>query len=703
MSTLEFNPGTKRFFREEVASSSSRNAILIPDSVLIDALKGTSAERRVARAELAVRYYLSPRKFKEYRRKGGCDVAAELSAWIGPEAFMDFMTECGRCESCVSSEQQVERAFRKLTGGACRLSDEDVVALRSAFLPWLIADGVIPVFNSDGSYLLPFSFGCKQVEAPRVTDWEGRGEFEVWTAAIRRMDVGIDRDIHVAIDKVGTVKDCGDSLMLPVLMAWWRSRVDPADRLPRYSPIRFIATGAFEGGRLGEVHTEEKEAKIDRDVDNGFLVRPGGGQTRGSVPVGSDLTATIACIREMAELQYDAEPANADRRLVELDDAVRRGRTEGWETLIQRLDRLWEVQDPDVDDESYLRGLMLRSAARCHAGMTEEALKLNREAMDKARGNARFLPQLLRLRIEELVLLEDEEDFTRTFALAADLEKDLNEFAAEEKESDRALDLGMRFHGTMGQAVAYAALSGLENCSPEEAKRHLEMAFKSAVELARRSKDRAGCGKATDEAVYNCGQDANYLLLWAALFSGDDIRAAAEKARRFANRSWENGVVDDAVKNDRYRHRYEALGLYRAVLAGQVGVFADELSDIEREVVDKDCDAWIRATIGKYLGAIAAARGDAEGARRWFGQASKELQGSKYFVFQIIHMTVLAEAYRSLRMLEGYEGLAEDMRKGALAVFASAKDFEQWKKNDWRDWLMVKGEDAKFPGLQYWY
>ena len=703
MTTLEFKSGTKRSFREEVASSSPRNAVLSSDRVLIDALKGTSVERRVARAELAVRYYLSPRKFKVLCKEGGCDVAAELSAWIGPVAFMDFMTECGRCESCASPGQQVERAFRKLTGGACRLSDEDVVALRSAFLPWLIADGVIPVFNSDGSYLLPFSFGCKQVEAPRVTDWEGRGEFEVWTAAIRRMDVGIDRDIRVAIDKVGSVRDCGNSLMLPVLMAWWRNRVAPSDRLPRYSPIRFIATGAFEGGRVGEVQTEEKEAKIDRDVDNGFLVRPGGGQVRGSVPVGFDLTATIACIREMAELQYDAEPSNAGRRLTELDAAVRRGRSEGWETLIQRLDRLWGVQDPDVDDESYLRGLMLRSAARCHAGMTEEALELNREAMDKARGNVRFLPQLLRLRIEELVLLEDEEDFTRTFALAADLEKDLNEFVASEKESDRALDLVMRFHGTMGQAVAYAALSGAENRSPEAAKRHFEMAFKSAVELALRSKDRTGCGKEIDEAVYNCGQDANYLLLWAALFGVDDIPAAAEKARRFATRSRQNGAVDDAVKNDRYRHRFEALGLYRVVLAGQTEITSEEFPEIEREVGDMDCDPWIRATIGKYLGAIAAANGDADRARKWFCQAVTELKDIDYFVLKIIHMTVLAEAYRSLRRLDGCMDLAEEMRNKALAVFELAKDTERWHKDIWRNWLMSKGADADFPGKCYWY
>ena len=703
MATLEVKPSTKRSFREEIVCSSPRNAVLVPDSVLICALNGTSAERRIARAELAVRYYLSPgKKFKD-AENCDYDIAAELHGWIGADAFVDFIAQCQRCESCAAPEQQAERAFSMLGGGKCRLAQEDVGALRLAFLPWLTADGVIPVFNSSAAYLLPFSFDSKQVKMPRVLDWRGK-EFEVWTAAIRRMDVGIDRDIRVAIDKTDGVKDSGNSLMLPVLMAWWRNRVGTRERLPRYSPIRFIATGAFEGGRVGDVQTEEKEAKI-QDVDKGFLVRPGTGLRSGSVPVGSDLPKAIECIREIAELRSDAEPANAGRRLVELDAAVRRGRHEGWETLIRRLDRLWGVQNPDVDDESYLQGLMLRSAARCHAGRTEEALKLNCEAMDKARGNPRFLPQLLRLRIEELVLLEDEEDFPRTFALAADLEKDIGEFAALEKDSDRALDLQMRFHGTMGQAVAYASLSGSGLYSSESAKGHFESAYRHAVELARRSIARTGDEEETDDAFYNCGHDANYLLLWAALFATDDIPQMLKKAKRFAERSHNDGATGDALKNDRYRHRYTALGLYRAVLAGHPLTMNEELSEIEEEVDAKDCDPWIRATIGKYLGAIAAAHGDVKGACKWFCQAAEELAGAKYFVFQVIHMTILAEAYRSLRRMQDCAGLAEDMREKALAVFDSADDAELWirKKDNWRMWLMEKGEDDQFPGLQYWY
>ena len=94
-----------------------------------------------------------------------------------------------------------------------------------------------------------------------------------------------------------------------------------------------------------------------------------------------------------------------------------------------------------------------------------------------------------------------------------------------------------------------------------------------------------------------------------------------------------------------------------------------------------------------------------KGACKWFCQAAKELAGAKYFVFQVIHMTILAEAYRSLRRMQDCAGLAEDMREKALAVFDSADDAELWikKKDNWRRWLMAKGEDDQFPGLQYWY
>lgn len=685
-----------RAFVEKVPSR-PRNAVLFSNQVLDRVSRDDtvpSETRRIARAELAVRYFLAPRKFDEKNNE-------HPSIWIGASAFADFMAECTKCELVGNPAQQAEHAFRKLTESGSNLSEKDILSLRMAFLPWLTAEGVIPVFNAEGAYLLPFSFGDVQVDVPRVRDWTGK-ELPTWTKAVQSMDVGIDRDIKVAIEQCDDVQDAGNSLMLPVLMAWWRNHVAEDERLPRYSPIRFIATGSFVGNAVGEVQTEEKAAKIDHDVQDGFLVRPGNGLDFGTIPVGAGLEQTIAHICEMAELQYDADPSNAARRLVALDRSVRCGRHEDWESLIDRLDRLWKVQDEDLDDEGYLQGLMLRSAARCHAGITEEALALNNEAMAFARRDDRFRQQLLRLRIEELVLLQDSEDFARTFTLAADLEKDIDAFAQKENDSDVAVDLKMRYHGTMGQGVAYASLSGMAGCPPERAKKHFDVAYKNAVELAKRSKDRTGCPDETNVAVYNCGQDANYLLLWEALFDPQGVPEAAAKAKRQADRNRANGDLEDAVKNDRYRHRFAALGLYRAVLSGQTVPTLDECAEVEREIGNPDCDAWIRATIGKYLGAVAAARGDVTAACQRFEEAAKPLDGQEYFVFKVIQMTILAEAYRSLRRFPETVAFAQKMRKQALALFADSGSAD-WRKEAWRAWLEAESDDDTFPGLKYWY
>ena len=710
MNDLTLGKMTPRAFVEGVPSH-PHNAVLFADQVLTRVSRdenASSESRRIARAELAVRYFLNSRKFakEEIVKTLEMDVAAELSNWFGASVFADFMAECAKCELMGNPVQQAEHALGKLNESGTGLSQKDVLAVRTAFLPWLTAEGVVPVFNAEGAYLLPFAFGEvqvgeAQVEVPRVLDWTGK-ELSAWTQAVRSMNVGITRDIKVALERCDGVQDVGSSLMIPVLMGWWRNHVASEERLPRYSPIRFIATGAFVGNAVGEVRTEEKAAKIGDDVQGGFLVRPGNGRDDGTIPVGAGLERAIACIREMAELQYDAEPSNAAKRLEALDRSVRAGRHEGWESLIDRLDRLWKVQDEDLDEEGYLRGLMLRSAARCHAGMTEEALALNRKAMSFAGRNPRFLPQLLRLRIEELVLLEDKEEFARAFALAVDLEKDIDAFAQKENDSDRAVDLKMRYHGTMGQAVAYMYLAGMDGCSPEDAKAHFETAYRSAVELARRSKTRTGCTDETNIALYNCGQDANYLLLCNALNNPGGVPDAAVKAKRCADRNRENGDLEDAVKNDRYRHRFEALGLYRAVLSGQPAPTLDEYADVEREIGNPDCDVWIRATIGKYLGAVAAAQGDVTVACRRFKEAATPLAKDDSAVLKIIQMTIFAEAYRSLRRFPEHTVFAQEMRKNALALFTDPGS-ANWRKDVWRDWLQTEGPDEQFPGLNYWY
>lgn len=695
-----------RAFREEIFNY-PRNAVLFSDQVLIEVLKNedgrsTSEQMRVARAELAVRYFLSPRKFAKAAETSGFDVKQELENWIGPSIFKDFISSCTKCELYAKPKQQMEEAFRVLREGECKLSEKDARVLCLAFRPWLTADGVIPVFDSEGAYLLPFSFDEEEGKGdrPRVLDVGGQ-VLENWTAFVSRMNVGITRDIRVSIHRCANVTDSGNSLMLPLVMAWWRNYAKLNERLPRYSPIRFIATGAFEGDRVGAVQVEEKAAKINDAVEDGFLVRPGNRYDPGTIPEGVGLQEALAKIREIAELQYKAEPMNAVSRLEALERSVCAGRHEPWELLIKRIDRLWEVQNEYLDEEGYLLGLMLRSAARCHAGRTEEALSLNQKARSYVQKKPQFNSQFLRLRIEELVLLADREDLEKVFVLADTLEHDIAAFVQLENSSDRALDLQMRFHGTMGQSIAYAILAGVGGYSPEQAKKHFENALKSAQELARgkRQTDRL------DElniAIYNCGQDANYLLLWSALFDLPGVSQAAAKAKRFADRNREYGYVVDASKNDRYRYRFMALACYRALLRHEKYPLLEEQAEIAREKKNSKCDEWIRATIGKYLGAIAAVEGDELTARHNFEEAIELLRDKKDCILKIIQMTILSEAYRSLRRFPEQAAFAEEMRLQALAFFDEANS-STWHKSSWRDWLASKGADIDFPGLKYWY
>jgi len=696
MLALELNRRTSKIFTEETPAN-PENAALFPDEVLSEVIAGqpapsTPESRRVAMAELSVRAFLSRSKYEE------AGELERLCEWFGRDALEDFFCHCEKCCLCLRPQALADRAFDSLSDLKCRLSEEDASAVRRAFRPWLEADGVIPVFNNSGAYLLPFSFIKKEGAALRAVDRSG-AVLPEWTKHLQAiMDVHIGMDIQVSVHANRYVNDAGDSMMLPVAMAWLRKQ----ERLPRYNPLRFIATGSLQGGVLGEVSAEEKAAKINRDVQDGVLVRPGSGREEFTVPSGLRMDRAAEFLMTMAESHYDGSPSYACRRLETLDRTVRSAHVGEWEPLIQRLDRLWGALDPCVDVEDHLHGLMLRSAARCHAGDTAKAEALNAEARKITCSRPEFLSQQLRLEIEELVLLQDEEDFKKIFSLAPDLGRRIDDFAAAENNSDRAIDLQMRYHGTMGQFEAYAALSGFNGMTPDSSKRRFDMAFGKAVELARRSRGRMGGDEDAYLATYNLGQDANYLLLWEALFGSlDGLVKASDKAKEYVRRSRDSGCVDYADKNETFRLRYEALGLYLSVLKGSTPQELPDEDDIKRIASSKG--NWLPATTGKYLGAVAAARGGAVAARQLFEAAIEKLDSSSCPLFKCFRMTILAEAYRSLRKFPSEALYAESMRTKALDAFASDPDSPSWKKGAWKDWLEAKGTDADFPGLRYCY
>ena len=689
-----------RHFKEEVHEC-PQNAGLFPDGELYAVLRdgsSTLADKRAAKAELAVRMFLSRRRFSANMEKGLPDVETLLNDWIGPDVLLRFFEKAETCGLCTDYRQRIDGIFRVLEVEGRSFDDADAEAIRRAFRPWFEAEGVIPVFNESGTYLLPFCFRDGRSDIV-VEDASGNIVNE-WTQCLRilQRDCGITKSVQVAFHQNEFVQADGNSLMLPLVMAWNRKYVEAGCRLPRYNPIRFVATGAIVGGRLAKVSTEEKLKKISDDVDNGFLIRPGNGRDEGTIREDERIEDVLQTIRERAELDYDTAPNNACSRLRSLDRVVRQRYQGDWERMNRRLDRLSESIDEYEQDEEYLNAIMLRSAARCHSGQTEEARRLNEKAIELARGRPEYASRLLRLQVEELVILQDEEDFDRIYSLAGPLEARIIAYCdTHTAPEDRlhCLDLQMRYYGTIGQFEAYAALAGLPGHSKEAAKRYFEKALECARGKSRKNWD--GQDEEYFSSVADCAQDANYLLLWHALFDEQNMmdESVHLQALKCAKKLHDQGWEDDAEKNDSFRRRYAALGVYRAVLKGvSIPDVADDL-----ECAAETGNEWVRATVGKYLGAVAAKQGRHDDAQRRFDKASSLLIGKKGILGEI-HMSVLAEAYRSMRSLDA--DYAEQRRQDALQILRSP-DITCLNREAWKNWLESEGTDDDFPGLKFWY
>ena len=692
---------TARRFTEEQVCRHPQNAALFADEVLSDVIRGgnsTAADRRAARAEFAVRSFLSRNRYRDALARGLVDVEGELIRAYGGDLLVDFFAWCEDCCTKVDPRASVEKIFERLAAKASSVDAQEVEALRRAFRPWLEADGLIPVIGEEASCLLPFHF-TDAARAGEVVDCAGRVVPE-WTEHVSLLarNYGLGMGVQVEFLQNARVGATGDSLMLPVLVAWHRRQ---GLGLPRYNKLRFLSTGAIEGDRIRDVTTEEKVRKVSLDVDNGFLVRPGNGIDTGTVLNDERVDAVLEKIRAWAEGEYLSEPSNVLGRLRHLDGVVRNRHVGDWEGLGKRLCRLTDSVDPEIDGDEYVLGLMLQSSACCHAGETGRAKELNARIQARIGEDPSQMGRLLRLQVEELVILQDEEDFAKIFDLAPDLESRIGA-CAQTSSSQLKHDLLMRYHGTMGQFVTYACLTGVSDCDPARSREHFDKALCHAAELARLSKAAEGAEERTD-AVLNCAQDANYCVLHRAFWgTSDEVLAAAKKAKRYALRAAAAGDVAGAEKNDIYRCRFAALAQYRAVLENrEIPEFADE--DLP-SVAAADL-GWIAATVGKYLGAVAASRGNIDLAISYFSVAREKLLKKVENValsglFGVIHMTILAEAYRSLRTLA--PDAAAVYRAEALSLFCRSSP-ELEKKSDWRDWLQADGDDCSFPGLRYWY
>lgn len=671
------------------------NAVFFPDRVLFDIAKNvsgafSSVDRAAALAELAVRYFLSrDNKFQPV-----------LESEIGEELLRNFLD---RCALCTQGKARIDDLRRSIAGSA-----DGTVAewLCLRFHRLLSADGVIPVFGGSDreGFLLPFSFvgSVPSGGTPAVFDADD-SPVAAWSAAMRHLpepvgaNVRIDAHLGAA---AGWEPPVGSSLLLPVLAAWWRKQ----GKLPSYDPLRLLFTGSFRGGLLQRVETAEKEKAVSV-VKDGRLFHPsapGSPPTRTTLPEGSDASAVLASVRALAEEVSVTSVDYAKKRIRDFETDVRQNRFAGWKPFLHRLENVYGRINRTVEPDAWLSGTLLLAAANCHAGETEKAARINAEAIAFCEGKPRFEDRLLRALVDQFVIFQDDEDFDFLHVLAPDLEARLTAFASKRRGDETSRDLWMRFHGTMGQFHAYANLAGvrISEYTPESAKRH----FDAALETARDLRDAATTADVRTGRAVDVAHDANYLLLWHSLFDPDGVCKSFEDALAAADelRKDDPSAAAEAYrKNLLFAHRDAALGLYRSVLQGRETPALPPGTDFKSTLESADEQGWIAGTTAKYLGAVAAAKGEEDEAARLFDIAIGAMKEDLHGILGVIRMTVLAEAFRSLRRFSSHAGRAESCRKKALAFFDSGDSAAEVKWS-WRDWLEAP-DAAPFPGLSYWY
>ncbi|MGN0879546.1 MAG: hypothetical protein ACI4WT_08865 [Oligosphaeraceae bacterium] len=546
-------------------------------------------------------------------------------------------------------------------------------AVRERFRLLLRTEGLIPLKETDGSgraRLLPFHFD-EEGEAG-VFDLKGR-RHEEWSGHAARLGLAAQVTLHCEFDEALSLE--GSSLMLPLQLAWWRHRGD----LPAYDVFRVVATGRFDGQlRLAAVAVSEK-ATLVQSWERGLFLYPESArevvQDRhvGCLVCGQPRDQLLPKLRRQTERFATLDTAYALSRLADVDAEVCTGNVTNWRHVTERLEPALKALDCHRHPEAQLTYAMLLNQAYCHLGDTQSAQKWNQRAqrLAKEHGDV-YQRQLLRLHIDELVQLQDEERFAEVMVRQEALFRELEAF--------RDADLLMRFHGTMGQAHAYGTLQGLPGCSQEQAFRHFRQALDCAYHLNR------------PEDIL---QDTNYLHLYYALFQpgSDEEQEALEDALNRIDQE----AADDAELRHRnlpFVRRAQAFAWYRCLLQGRrhPGVY-QHLALMDRMVsMEEEAPDWIRCCIGKCVGACEAADGHPDEARRWFEAAIRAIpDGDSDQVKGLIRATACIQAWRSL----GDDAFRQQALQllDNLTKFPSALPF--------RDYLLGKSPD--FPGLDYWY
>lgn len=628
---------------ERWAAKAPANLCLCSDEALFNLCRRSREDAPVfgaALGEMLARWFVG-----DAATDGQLSLEGEILRWMPdgrlPERLLSArISEASRADVPVLLES-VRSLWNSCDGETGRVIG-DLVARR---LDMLLnrTDGFVPVFDpTDGrSVFVPFRLVPRPANTVAAMDLSGC-PVEGWVSAAERV-LGREWTMSVAIhQRRDTPSLCGSSFMLPLLVAKLRRE----GRLPSFAPWQLLFTGSIApDGSAMPVQTEEKVAGVRARFQKGVrLVAPSDAafadETRGVDPIPSGLCGDdlLRALRRKVEALSSCGMSRnyALSRLPEFAIEMRHETYGKWDRQIARVDAMLRVLGRHSAPEQHLLLLMLKSAAYCHSGRTEEALRVNRQAQDFARENG-LVGEALRLEIEAMVDFQDSQRFDDISRVSEGLWERIRQ---AELPDEKRLDLLMRYHGTMGQIQMELALLGVDDDAREESRRSVNAALAAANRLGR------------DGDIL---QDLNYLGLWFALFDPD-----AEEFAEIANEAHGlcQGLESDGerIKNEAYLARILLTADYvRWRRSGVVPAGWEAHAELPR-----GCEDWLPATCFKMKGALLVASGRINEGRDAFRDGERILPFREWWqgtgddvlfagsVYAQIRLELLVQAYCSL-------------------------------------------------------
>ena len=565
-------------------------------------------------------------------------------------------------------------------------------------------DGFIPVYDPekpDSGWYIPFEFEevfKGDMDVPVIVWNDGQGVAE-WQEEACFVLGGEFRCRLQMLPEEGFVLT-GASMMLPLKMAAWRkkSRFD----FPQYDVLRVLATGKFDrDGCLASVGTAQKYAALKKDFRNdAVLIGPDvPGEIdvkdrnfiRLDIGISKDhLKESLKKILEKSKLAH-IDWRYARRRLPDMSAEVDRLNRARWSDVADVLGRIKE-RIKGYDDDTFLNYIVLYATALCHAGRTEEAVIINREAYGFALERGKDI-LAVRLQIEALVSAQDEGDLDFFFKVKNDIGIWLEEHSGGEYD-----DLRMRYYGTLAQAEMWGVCLNLNGYNKQRAKEYAEKALKTAKRIAFSVPDDADATK-IDEAESNVQQDMNYLHLWYALFEpGSDgernqCRLAEEHLLSLSEHSRRNNRI--------FLQRQKSLALLNAWQNSGVVPDRKMLEDSKAPI---DSQGWLIAANRSHLGPLYAELGDFEEARRLFQEGEEVLTLDSCFspVLASIRFILLVRAACSFgkkdaATAEVYYQKAQEVK----AKFGESKLFMLMNVEQWMSVVQSGVDSRNLPQFYY--